>query len=153
MHRKLAAPLALAVALTLAIAVPALAGGANCSGAKGASAAAWTGAWLQRSAAGIVTVADVSPGSPAARAGLKSGDVVTAVNGHDTAECSSHAMCSSSAECKVGSAMTYRVQRGHSTRAVKVKLERLPDSAAQRYANRNASFDPAFAAIVMPAVD
>ena len=93
-HRLDALPIGDGDELALAIAVPALAGGANCgSHATAATAnasescvgktksAAWAGACLQRTATGRVTVADVAKGSSAARSGLKTGDIALAVNG------------------------------------------------------------------------
>lgn len=151
MPKKLAASAAAVLALAVLTALPALAGGDHCGSAKSASKTAWAGAWLQRSAAGAVTVADVASGSPAAKAGLKKGDIVTAVNGYDLADSKDRAMCAAKAECSVGSAVTYTVQRGKATKSFKVKLESMPSDAASRYAHRDASFDPALAAIVMPA--
>jgi S1-C subfamily serine protease len=146
----------------LAAVAPAFAGGASCSHSSasltssegschGKSAtSAWSGAWLQRSSSGAVVVADVAKGSPAAKGGLKKGDVVLAVNGYNIADSKEAAMCASRADCTVGKTVAYTVQRGSSTKSVKVKLEKLPDDAAARYANRNASFDPALAAVVIP---
>jgi putative serine protease PepD len=153
MLKKLATSAAAVLALAALVAVPAFAGGAHCSGEKSSSTTAWAGAWLQRSAAGAVTVAEIAGGSPAAKAGLKKGDIVTAVNGYDLADSKDRAMCSAKAECNVGSTVTYTIQRGKSTKSVKVKLEQMPADAANRFANREASFDPALAAIVMPAVN
>jgi len=135
--------------LALALAVPAFAGGANCSG--GSHSAAWSGAWLQRSANGAITVAAVARNSPAARAGLVAGDVVSAVNGHDLSAGCDRSSCSSASACNVGSVVTYSVRRGDAQRNVKVKLERMPAEAAQRFAGRTASFDPLLATLVMPA--
>lgn len=153
MLKKLAASATAVLALAALVAVPAIAGGSHCSSAKSAGKTAWAGAWLQKSAAGAVTVAEVASGSPAAKAGLKQGDIVTAVNGYNLADSKDRAMCASKAECNVGSAVTYTIQRGNSTKTVKVKLEKMPADAASRFANRDASFDPALAAIVMPAVN
>ena len=142
-------------ALALAISVPAIAGGEHCSGQASAakatySAAAWSGAWLERSATGTVTVAEVAKGSPAAKAGLKSGDVVLAVNGYDLSDSESRAMCASKASCNVGSTVSYTVNRAGATKQLKVKLEKMPSSATQRFASRDASFEPMLAAVVMP---
>jgi len=154
-----------AAALALAVSVPAFAGGGHCSGgdasainsdAKASCAghasksAAWAGAWLQRSASGTVTVAEVAKGTPASKAGLKSGDVVIAVNGYDLSDSEARATCASKAECKIGSAVTYTVRRGNSTKNVKLKLEKMPADATERFASRQADFDPALAAMVMP---
>lgn len=153
MLKKLTASAAAILALAAFVAVPAFAGGAHCSGEKGASTTAWAGAYLQRTPTGAVTVAEIAGGSPAAKAGLKKGDIVTAVNGYDLADSKERAECASKASCNVGSSVTYTIQRGKSTKTVKVKLEQMPADAANRFANREASFDPALAAIVMPAVN
>ncbi len=161
MQKKLTA--SAAAVLALALAVPAFAGGAHCSGTKDASAMAnksscsdkasasnaWAGAWLERSSSGKLTVADVAKNSPAHRAGIKSGDVVLAVNGYDLADKKSREACAASAECNVGSAVTYKVQRGNSVKKMKVTLEKMPADAASRFANRDAEFDPVFAAVIV----
>lgn len=165
MNRKLAVPAA--TVLALALAVPALAGGDNCrhgsqAGATaasksscydGAKSAAWAGAWLQRTPTGGVTVAEVAKGSPAARAGLKPGDLVLAVNGYDLSNSAERAMCASKAECTVGKTVVYTVQRHNSTKDVKLKLEKMPADAMGRFASRQATFDPVLAAEVIPAVN
>ena len=154
--------------LVLAMAIPAFAGGANCSSQKASATTAsaqdaccagkskntaWSGAWLERSKSGSVTVAGIAKGSPASRSGLKTGDVVLAVNGYDLSDSEAREACASKAQCSVGSAVTYSVQRGRSTKAIKFKLEQMPASATERFASREASFDPALAAVVMPSVD
>jgi S1-C subfamily serine protease len=147
-------------AFVLAMSVPAFAGGSSCSGSSASAtyhgscsssmSAAWAGAWLQRSGSGTVTVAEVAKGSPAAKAGLKPGDVVLAVNGYDLSDSEARAMCASKASCKVGSTVIYTVNRGSSTKDLKLKLEKMPASATERYASREASFEPMLAAVVMP---
>ena len=143
-------------ALALAISVPVFAGGEHCSGksssASAAKYSAWSGAWLERSASGTVTVAEVAKGSPAAKAGLKSGDVVLAVNGYDLSNSEDREMCASKASCAVGSTVIYTVNRSGATKDIKLKLEKMPATATERYASRDASFDPMFAAVVMPIV-
>ena len=159
MKRMLATSVVAAAALSLS--VSAFAGGYNCSGSASATtadaagschsnkSAAWAGAWLQRSGSGKVTVADVAKDSPAAKAGLKSGDVVLAVNGYDLSSTEQRAMCSSKAECKVGNTVSYKVQRGKATKSFIIKLEKMPADATERFAHRDAGFDPMFAAVVM----
>ena len=92
-------------------------------------------------------------GSPAAKAGLKSGDIVLAVNGYDLSDGDARAMCASKADCTVGSTVTYRVVHKGSTKNVKLKLEKMPADATQRFASRQADFDPALAAVVMTTVN
>lgn len=144
-----------AAALALAVSVPAFAGGAHCSGATAAStkSAAWAGAWFERAASGTVTVAEVAKGSPAAKAGLKSGDIVLAVNGYDLSDSEARAACASKAACTVGSTVTYTVQRNGSSKDVKLKLAKMPADATKRFASRQADFDPVLAAVVMPTVN
>jgi S1-C subfamily serine protease len=148
--RKLLAASAIA-ALTIVVAMPALAGGYNCSSHSQSASMAWGGAWLQRSPVGGVVVAEVAKGSPAARAGIKAGDIVTAVNGKDIAACAAHAGSCPAGSCTVGSSFTYTVMRGASTRNVKLKLERMPETASQQVAYKDYSFDPTLAAMVLPA--
>jgi S1-C subfamily serine protease len=163
MTKKLAIPV-IAI-LTCALAVPALAGGGNCSGksatayasaskaacAPGAKSAAWAGAWLQRSESGEISVAEVASGSPAAQSGLKAGDVVVAVNGRDLS--SKEGVCLTSADCKVGAAVAYTIQRGAKTKVVKVKLEKMPEAATVKFATRQAMFEPELAAVVITTTD
>ena len=146
-------------ALVLAISVPAFAGGGSCSGSSATAYsgscsamhnAAWAGAWLQRTSSGTVTVAEVAKNSPAAKAGLKSGDVVVAVNGYDLSSSESRAMCASKASCTVGSTVTWTVNRAGKSKDLKLKLEKMPASATEKYASKDASFDPMLAAVVMP---
>jgi len=149
-------------ALVLAISVPAFAGGGSCSGSSATAYsgscsamhnAAWAGAWLQRTESGTVTVAEVAKNSPAAKAGLKSGDIVLAVNGYDLSNSDARAICASKADCTVGSTVTYRVMHKGSTKNVKLKLEKMPADATERFASRQADFDPALAAVVMTTVN
>ena len=149
------ATLALAVALpavacdghSKASASSASAGGYSCSGMH---STAWAGAWMQRSSGGQLTVVAVAEGSPAARSGLRAGDVVLAVNGKNIAEGHS---CAYGTACTVGSSFAYTVQRGKATKTVKVKLEKMPADATTRFASQEASYEPALAAMVIPVVD
>jgi C-terminal processing protease CtpA/Prc len=137
-------------AVVLAISVPAFAG-ENCGSKTSAmTTAGWSGAWLERSATGAVTVAAVAKGSPAAKAGLKSGDVVLAVNGYDLSNSDSRAMCASKASCAVGSTVSYTVNRAGAKKDLKLKLAKLPADATERFASREATFEPMYAAVVMP---
>jgi len=149
-----------AAVFALALTVPAFAGGSQCDhGAASADAqascaakaSAWSGAWLRHSPTGQIIVADVAKGSPAAKSGLKAGDIVLAVNGYNLSDTGERAMCASKADCNVGSAVTYTVQRGSSTKSIKFALAKMPANANARFASRRANFDPTLAAAVMPA--
>ena len=154
-----------ATALVLAFAVPAFAGGEGCNHGSSASAAAthdcggsarssaWSGAWLQRTSSGEITVADVAKGSPAYRSGLKTGDIVLAVNGYDLSDSEQRETCANKAECTAGHSVTYKVQRGNSTRLLKFKLEKMPANATARFARQQAAFEPSLAAVVIPAAN
>jgi len=152
------AALALAVALpasacdghSKASASSASAEGHSCSGMSRSTA--WAGAWMQRSSGGELTVVAVAEGSPAAKSGLRAGDVVLAVNGQNVADKSSHS-CASGTACSVGSAFAYTVQRGKATKTVKVKLEKMPADVTNRFASLEANYEPTLAAMVIPTVD
>jgi C-terminal processing protease CtpA/Prc len=149
-------------ALALAVAIPAAAcDGHSKASTSSASAAgyscsahstAWAGAWMQRSNGGQLTVVAVAEGSPAAKSGLRAGDVVLAVNGKSVAEHSSH-MCANGTACSVGSAFAYTVQRGKATKTVKVKLEKMPAEVPSKFAAAEASYEPALAAMVITTID
>lgn len=138
-----------AAVLMLALAVPAFAGGAHCSGGK--SAMAWNGACLQRTASGAVSVAEVAAGSPAAKAGLKAGDIVLAVNGKELSGGKCAASCSAGASCAPGSQVTYTVRRDGAKKDLKFTLVPMPEAATQKYASREGAFDATLAAMVLPA--
>ena|SRR5215831_16043346 len=162
MNLKLVVPAVAALAIVASLPASACDGNKNSATAASAGAhscagmsrsMAWSGAWLQRSPSGQLTVAAVAKGSPAAHSGLQKGDVVLAVNGHElNAEHSGH-MCADGSACVIGSSFAYTVQRGHSTKTVKVKLERMPDEATMRFADLDPTYEPTLAAVVIPIVD
>ena len=45
------------------------------------------------------------------------------------------------------------MQRGSSTKVVKVKLEKMPEQATAKFADREASFEPSLAAVVITVAD
>lgn len=132
-------------------ATTASAGMGSCSGMS--HSAAWAGAWLQRSADGGLTVAAVAEGSPAARSGLRKGDVVLAVNGRDMNADKGARICPDGSVCTIGSSCAYTIQRGRATKVVKMKLEKMPATATTRFAAHEASYEPALAAVVIPTID
>ena len=72
-----------------------------------------------------ILVADVTPGGPAARAGIRRGDVITALDGR--AVTSSARFRNKIAFLAPGTAVRLEVQRGKSAREVQVKLGNLRD--------------------------
>ena len=159
MNLKLVVPAVAALAIVASLPASACDGNKNTAMAAGHSCAgmssstAWSGAWLQRSPNGGLTVVAIAKGSPAARSGLQKGDVVVAVNGRDLAAGRSEHMCADGTACTIGSSFAYTVQRGHSTKTVKVKLERMPEEATMRFADVEPTYEPMLAAVVIPAVD
>ena len=127
------------------------AGMGSCSGMSHSTA--WAGAWLQRSGSGELTVVAVAEGSPAAHSGLRNGDIVLAVNGRELNAAKAGHACPAGSTCMVGSSFAYTIQRGKSTRVVKVQLEKMPAAATTRFAALEASYEPALAAMVIPSVD
>ena len=127
------------------------AGMGSCSGMSHSTA--WAGAWLQRSSAGELTVAAVAEDSPAARSGLRRGDIVLAVNGRELSADRAGHTCADGSVCTIGSSFAYTVQRGRATKVVKVRLEKMPAEASTRFAAREASFEPTLAAMVIPSIN
>jgi Do/DeqQ family serine protease len=70
-------------------------------------------------------IAAVQPGSPAAKAGLSDGDVITAIDGLEIR--SSDVLKNKIAMRKPGSSIELRIARSNGTSTVKVQLARLPD--------------------------
>lgn len=67
-----------------------------------------------------VVVAAVDPGSPAARAGIISGDVITAIDGHATP--TTAALSRQISPHKPGQVVSLTVSTQHGTRTVQVRL-------------------------------
>jgi len=161
MKLKLVVPAVAALAIVASLPASACDGNKNSASATNVAAhsctgmshsMAWSGAWLQRSPSGALTVAAVAKGSPAAHAGLQKGDVVLAVNGRDLSAQSGH-MCADGSACAIGSSFAYTVQRSGKTRTVKVKLEKMSEEATTRFADMDPTYEPTLAAVVIPIVD
>jgi serine protease Do len=82
-------------------------------------------------------VDDVTPGTPAEKAGLKSGDVIVAFNGKEVSD--AHSLILSVAECSPGSLATIKLLRNGHTNVVTVKLGGLPLEAGKNENVRNDS--------------
>jgi putative serine protease PepD len=86
---------------------------------------AWLGVHLAR--VGAARVTQVVAGSPAAKAGLKAGDVVTSFNGQTVS--SADDLSAAVAKAKAGETVNVTVQRGGSTKHLSVTLGVQPKSA------------------------
>ena len=72
-------------------------------------------------------VGDVMPGTPAAKAGLKSGDVILSVNGKDIAD--AHDLQLTISQCAPGTAANLKVVRNGIKKTYAVNLAELPGAA------------------------
>ncbi|HEY3862626.1 MAG TPA: Do family serine endopeptidase [Verrucomicrobiae bacterium] len=86
-------------------------------------------------------VGEVESSGPAARAGLKSGDVILSFNGHKVTD-STHLRLEV-AETAVGERVPVEVQRGDSTKTLEVKLKEIPgqQQLASNDSNQSAAGD------------
>jgi serine protease Do len=80
-------------------------------------------------------VDDVTAGTPAEKAGFKSGDVIVAFNGKDVSD--AHSLILSMAECSPGSLATVELLRDGQTNVITVKLTGLPVEADKPETVRN----------------
>ena len=80
-------------------------------------------------------VDDVTAGTPAEKAGFKSGDVIVAFNGKDVSD--AHSLILSMAECSPGSLATVKLLRDGQTNVITVKLTGLPLEADKPETVRN----------------
>jgi S1-C subfamily serine protease len=87
------------------------------------------GVSLSGVSAGGAEVAQVSPGTPGAAAGLKSGDLVTAVNGK--AVTTTDQFIATVDNYAPGQTVTLTVKRGGQTQNIKVKLGVRPAQTPQ----------------------
>jgi S1-C subfamily serine protease len=88
------------------------------------SANAWLGLQMQSLANGTVVISSVVPGSPAASAGLKPGDVVTEIDSRPVV--SPIDVTEAVAALQAGDRIQLRLVRGASTYTVRVKLTARP---------------------------
>ncbi|HEY9421691.1 MAG TPA: PDZ domain-containing protein [Thermoanaerobaculia bacterium] len=125
----------LALALTLALAPMAFAGGENCAHKKAAvhhekaaqlAAKGWLGLKTEKDATGAYRVASVAPGSPAAQAGLRTGDVLVAMNGIALTDANKDALKKAKANLGVGKQISYIVRRDGAEQALAVTLAPVP---------------------------
>jgi putative serine protease PepD len=96
--------------------------------ATGKAQNAYVGVDLQSSSTGGAGVGQVVAGGPAAQAGLKAGDKITAVNGHTVSTVNQ--FIATIANYSPGDTVTVTVQRSGGTQSIHVKLGTQPASAA-----------------------
>jgi serine protease Do len=84
-------------------------------------------------------VADVMPGTPAARAGIKSGDVITAVNSKPVND--AHDLQLAVSELAPGSPATFKIIRNGFAKNIPVTLEELPGTTVATGGQTNAPAD------------
>ena len=154
-----------AVAVAVAMSVPMLfAGGEDCQGhAKDAAKAAHaskkcafgtqdcldymatkmkTGGFVgiemeQDEASGALTILRVIPDSPAAAAGLQSGDVLVALNGVAFKDASEEALKAAKKDWQPGQTVNYSVQRNGYERNVSVTLGKMPPEVLAKFVGQH----------------
>ena len=87
----------------------------------------WVGVELDHNENGSMTVLEVIDGSPAQAAGLKSGDVLVAINGVKFGEENKDKLKATKMEMKVGSTIEYTVKRGGKAKDVAIQLAPIPE--------------------------
>ena len=126
----------LALALMLALVPAVFAGGEQCArehAAKKAKLAAhgWLGLDTEKTADGGWAVKSVAPGSPAAQAGFRPGDVLVAVNGASFQD--KEKVKAAKANLKVGSQVTYTVARSGAQQQLTATLAPVPEEVLAKW--------------------
>ena len=126
----------LALALMLALVPAVFAGGEQCArehAAKKAKLAAhgWLGIETEKTADGAYAVKSVAPGSPAAQAGFRAGDVLVAVNGASFQD--KEKVKAAKANLKVGSQVTYTVARSGAQQQLTATLAPVPEEVLAKW--------------------
>ncbi len=128
----------LVLALLLALTTAAFAGGEKCARdaahkaahkEKAAKMAAhgWLGLKTEKTDGAAVRVASVAPGSPAAKAGFRAGDVLVALNGIALTDANKEAVKKAKADCAVGKQVAYTVRRDGAEKTLTATLAPVPD--------------------------
>jgi C-terminal processing protease CtpA/Prc len=127
----------LALALALVLSSTAFAGGENCAheakakahAAKKAELAAkgWLGFKTEKDASGAYRVTSVAPGSPAAEAGFRAGDVLVTLNGIALTEANMPAVKKAKSGLGVGKQITYTIRRDGAESTLTATLAPVPD--------------------------
>ena len=91
----------------------------------------WAGVSLEMSEDGL-RVSEVHPGTPAAKAGVKAGDVLVAINGVEYAEENQEKMAKFEKEMIPGKEFTYTIARGGKNKEVSIALAEMPMDVVAR---------------------
>lgn len=117
------------LALILVLSSAALAGGEKCAreaAMKEKSAKMAAHGWLGLKTDDDHRVTAVAPGSPAAQAGFRAGDVLVALNGVALTEANKEAVMKVKGDCKVGKQVSYTVRRDGAERTLTATLAPVP---------------------------
>ncbi len=97
----------------------------------------WVGLELEVSEMGGYEVAKVIPGSPAEEAGIRSGDVLFAMNGIEIADENEEALMEVKKGLSPGKSLDYTIKRDGYDRQVTVTLAPMPADVLARYIGRH----------------
>ena len=137
MNRTPSYYVAVAVGLVLVFGASlAFAGGAKCAErhtqadyskmAEKMAAKGWLGIETEKSADGGYAVTSIATGSPAERAGFRTGDVLVAINGARLGEDNKEAVAKAKANLAPGKEVTYTIRRAGAEKTVTAKLTSVP---------------------------
>jgi len=87
----------------------------------------WVGVELDHNKDGSLTVLEVIDGSPAQAAGLKSGDVLLAINGVKFGDKNNEKLKATQKDMKIGNTIKYTVKRHDKTKDVPITLAPIPE--------------------------
>ena len=134
-------------AMIAVVAAPALAGEAKkCEGttqecldymAANMKHRGWVGVEMEEAGHGYHKVTRVIDGSPAKKAGVKAGDVLVAVEGHDVAEADKSTWQALEAKMKPGNRIAYTVERNGSKKQIDVTLAEMPDEVLAQWVGKH----------------
>lgn len=96
-------------------------------------ASGWIGIEYDDEKPGEMAITKVVPGSPAEKAGLLPGDVLSALNGVEIKEENNDALMKARKEWKPGQKVTYTIKRGGAPKQVDVILGEWPADLLARY--------------------
>lgn len=105
--------------------------------AKNFAKKGWLGIEGERQEGGYFKISKVVDNSPAQEAGLKSGDVIVAYNGHEIGSIDESTWKELEKEMLPGKAVNYTVKRGGSKKDVTATLASMPDNVVAQWVGRH----------------